>query len=298
MRRAAFTLLELVFVIVVMGILAKFGVELLSQAYQNFIFSSVNNRLQSQSEAAVETIASRLQYRIKDSVIAREADDDFFGLAGYTADNAPILEWVATDIDGFRGNSAVLPHWSGVIDIDASTAPTTLVSPGTDTVALNTLIGTLSNGGSTIDDAAIYFVGSDSDIRTGYGWDYAVGAITTQNEAMHPINDVAGQPTQFVSGVGVDFSGVDIYEYYQLAWTAYAVGITDYNASTSTGTLRLYYDYQPWKGERYANAKSAVLMDNVSTFQFRAAGSIVKIQVCVKDDLVEEYSLCKEKTVF
>ena len=298
MRRAAFTLLELIFVIVIMGILAKFGVELLSQAYQNFIFSSVNNRLQSQSEAAVETIASRLQYRIKDSVIARRTNGTFVGLAGNTDPTIPILEWVASDIDGFRGNSAVLPHWSGVIDIDASTAPTTLVSPGTDTVALNTLIGVLSNGGSTIDDAAIYFVGSDSDVQTGYGWNTATGPITTQNEAMHPINDVAGQPTQFVSGVGVDFSGVDIYEYYQLAWTAYAVGITDYNLSNNTGTLRLYYDYQPWKGESYADAKNEVLMDNVSTFKFRAAGSIVKIQVCVKDDLVEEYSLCKEKTIF
>lgn len=302
MRRAAFTLLELIFVIVIMGILAKFGVELLSQAYQNFIFSSVNNRLQSQSEAAVETIASRLQYRIKDSVIAREADDDFFGLAGYTADNAPILEWVATDIDGFRGSTSVLPHWSGIIDLDLSSS-TTLVSPGTDTAALNTLIGVLSNGGSGINNAAIYFIGSNSDITTGYGWDTAVGAITTQNEAMHPIrsNGVANQfvPTNGATGADNNFTGVDVYEYYQLAWTAYAVGITDYNATgNDTGTLMLYYDYQPWEGESYANAKNAVLMDNVSTFQFRAAGSIVKIQVCVKSDLIEEYSLCKEKTVF
>lgn len=298
MRRAAFTLLELIFVIVIMGILAKFGVELLSQAYQSFIFSSVNNRLQSQSEAAVETIASRLQYRIKDSVIAREADNEFFGLAGYNADNAPILEWIGTDIDGFRGNTAVLPHWSGIIDIDASTAPTTLVSPGTDTGELDTLIGILSHSSGTgINNAAIYFVGSDSDINN-YGWVGGTALADQNTSVMHRINTGANA-NEFVSGIaGVDFSGVDVYEYYQLAWTAYAVGITDYNASTSTGTLTLWYDYQPWEGESYAQAKSAVLMDNVSTFQFRAAGSIVKIQVCVKSDLIEEYSLCKEKTVF
>ena len=305
MRRAAFTLLELIFVIVIMGILAKFGVELLSQAYQSFIFSSVNNRLQSQSEAAVESIASRLQYRIKDSVIAREADGDHFGLAGYTADNAPVLEWVGYDVDGFRGNTAVLPHWSGIIDLDLSNA-NTLVSPGTDTGELNTLISTLSNGNSGIDNAAIYFVGSDSDIDTGYGWDSAVGAITTQNEAMHPIRRslVAGEedlliPTNGDTGADNNFTGVDVYEYYQLAWTAYAVGITDYNTTTSTGTLTLWYDYQPWEGENYEDDGTPVkLMDDVSTFQFRAAGSIIKIQVCVKSDLIEEYSLCKEKTVF
>ncbi|MFA5455923.1 MAG: type II secretion system protein [Sulfurimonas sp.] len=310
MRKSAFTLLELIFVIVVIGILSKYGIELLSQAYKNFIFSSVNNALQANSAAAVESIASRLQYRIKDSVIAREAGD-FFGLAGYSADSAPILEWVGADIDGFRGNTLTggvfLPHWSGIIDLDASTAPATLVSPGTDTGALDTLINTLSNGGSDINDAALYFIGSDSDVKTGYGWDHATGALTDQNvSVMHPINSVAGNPTQFVSGIGGgdDFSGVNVYEYYQLAWTAYAVGISNYDATTKTGTLMLYYDYQPWKGDTYlqkadgTQTKSAVIMDDVSTFQFKAVGSIVKIQVCVNSDLMEDYSLCKEKTIF
>jgi len=298
MRRSAFTLLELIFVIVIMGILAKFGVELLSQAYKSFISSSVNNRLQSQSAAAVETIASRLQYRIKDSVIARRLNGTFEPLASNTDPTIPILEWVGSDIEGFRGNSAVLPHWSGIIDLkDPSTNAAVLVSPQTDTGALNTLIGTLSNGGSSINDAALYFVGSDSDIETDYGWDGNLTQINTQDGAMHPINSIVGQPAQFAPASG-DFTGIDVYEYYQLSWTAYAVGISDYNTTTNTGTLMLYYDYQPWKGESYANAKSVKIMDDVSTFQFRAVGSIVQIQVCVNSDLMEDYSLCKEKTIF
>jgi len=296
MRKSAFTLLELIFVIVVMGILAKFGVELLSQAYKSFIFSSVNNALQSNSAAAVETIASKLQYRVKDSVIARESDNNFSGLAGYTAATAPILEWVGSDVDGFRGNTGTTPLWSGIIDLDPSSA-TALVSPGTDTTALNTLIGVLSPGATTINDAALYFIGSDSDIQTGYGWDGNVTAINNQNGTMHPINSIGGQPTQFAPATGT-FAGTNVYEYYQLAWTAYAVGISDYDAGTNTGTLMLYYDYQPWKGESYANGTAVKIMDNVSTFRFRAAGSIIKIEVCVNSDLVEDYSLCKEKTIF
>jgi len=301
MRRHAFTLLELIFVIVIMGILAKFGVEFLAQAYKSFISSSVNNALQAQSAAAVETIGSRLQYRIKDSVIARRLDGTFEPLASNTDPTIPILEWVGSDIEGFRGNTAVLPHWSGIIDLkDPSTTATSLVSPGTDTTEIDTLIGVLSHGsGTTIDNAALYFVGSDSDIKTGYGWDGNLTAINTQNGTMHPINDVSGQPTQFAPASG-DFTGVDVYEYYQLAWTAYAVGIDDYNDTTKTGTLKLWYDYQPWQGDIYTSGKSAIIMDNVSTFQFKAVGSIIKIQVCVNSDLVkdEEYSLCKEKTIF
>ncbi|MDD2652469.1 MAG: type II secretion system protein [Sulfurimonas sp.] len=305
MRKSAFTLIELIFVIVIMGILSKYGIELLFQAYNSFIFSKVNNELQSQSTAAVESVASRLQYRIKDSVIARQTDDSFQALAGNTDFTAPILEWVGYDADGLRGSAATTPLWSGIIDLDPSTA-TTLVSPATDTATLNTLVGALSPGATTINDAALYFVGSDSDIRTGYGWDGNLSAINTQNGVMHPIrrSTVAGEENLFIpvrgdNGNDNNLTGVNVYEYYQLAWTAYAVGIRDYNAGTKTGTLMLYYDYQPWKGENYLQHGTAVkLMDNVSTFRFRAAGSIVKIQVCVNSDLMEDYSLCKEKTVF
>lgn len=295
MRRSAFTLLELIFVIVILGILSKYGIELLSQAYKNFIFSNINNALQSQSAAAVETVAARLQHRIKDSVIARESGGAFSALAGYTAATAPILEWVGADIDGFRGNAGVLPHYSGVIDIGLSNA-TTLVSPETNTSALNSLISTLSNGVSGIDDAAIYFVGSDSDINN-YGWD-GTPLADHNTSVMHPIKQ-GTNVNEFESGIALDdFSGVNVYEYYQLAWTAYAVGIQDYNDTTKTGTLRLWYDYQPWNGDSYINAKNEILMENVSTFRFKAIGSIIKIQVCVNSDLMENYSLCKEKTVF
>lgn len=295
MRKSAFTLLELIFVIVVIGILSKFGVELLAQAYKSFIFSSINNSLQANSAMAVETIASRLQYRIKDSIIARQTNGNFEALASNTDLTAPILEWVGSDIDGFRGNAGTAPLWSGIIDLDLS-GSTALVSPATDTGALNTLIGTLSNGGSGINDAALYFVGSDSDINN-YGWNGV--ALTDHNTSvMHPINSIVGQPTQFAPATGT-FVGANVYEYYQLAWTAYAVGITDYNASTNTGTLTLWYDYQPWNGQNYAtHGKPVKLMDGVSTFQFKAVGSIVKIQVCVNSDVVEDYSLCKEKTIF
>jgi len=115
---------------------------------------------------------------------------------------------------------------------------------------------------------------------------------------MHPIK--SNGTSQFAPISGLDgsnstFAGANVYEYYQLAWTAYAVVHTP-----DDGNLTLYYDYQPWQGEMYTSGKSAVIMENVDTFRFKAVGSIVKIQVCVNSDLVkdEEYSLCKEKTIF
>ena len=304
MRRLAFTMLELVFVIVIMGILGKFGVEFIAQAYRNFIYANVNAKLQADSEMAVETIASRLQFRIKDSIIARVNDgnlSNFKALAGsdYNA-SATVLEWVGSDIEGYRGDT--LPYWSGVIDLrDPATTSTVLRSPETNTTRLNTLIGVLSNLLSNVNDSALYFMGSDSNIKTGYGWDG--NALTDQNGTMHPVrrNAIADQfvPINGATGADNNFSGVDVYEYYQLAWSAYAV-----EHNTTTNDLWLHYNYQPWRGENYrSDGNKTLIMQNVSTFRFKAVGSVVKIQVCVKSDIIDGgsnggYSLCKEKTVF
>ncbi|MEA2073393.1 MAG: type II secretion system protein [Campylobacterota bacterium] len=294
-NRTAFTMIELIFVIVIMGIIGKFGVEFLAQAYKSFIFSSVNNTLQQNSANAVEFIGSRLQYRIKDSTIARVGVGTPPVAIGSALDSSyTVLEWVASDVDSFRGDAT--PSWSAIIDLDASSA-TTLVSPGSNTGNIDTLVNVLSYGDSGIEDTALYFIGANSDVVSGYGWDGNLTLVNAQQGTMHPVN-ISGNVNEFVSSTGTDFTGVDLYEYYKLAWTANAIVYTDDGTGKSKGTLTFWYDYQPWLGESYSDGKSATIMEDISTFQFMAIDSIIKIQVCVKSDLVEEYSLCKEKTIF
>ncbi len=303
----AFTMLELLFVIVIMGILAKFGVEFLAQAYNNFIFTKINHTLQSRSESAVEFITKRLEYRIKRSVISRNTNNgtSYPGSFNYLSDstlsdnNATVLEWIAADNDGFRGN--VAPLWSGVIDLNSSNA-TRLISPGTNLNATSAQIHLLSYAnGATANNAAIYFINS---YLTTNPWGYG-GVITDQNQTLHPINFSVANPTQILPKAGTgDFSGREVFEYYKLAWTAYAVELKDYNigknAGKNVGDLYFYYDYRPWEGENYhTNGKKVLLAEKINTFRFRSAGSLIKVQVCAKSDLTgEEYALCKEKTVY
>jgi prepilin-type N-terminal cleavage/methylation domain-containing protein len=319
LKRHAFTMIELIFVIVIMGIIGKFGVEFLAQAYKDFIFSKVNHELQANSGAAVEIIAARLKNRIKDSVIARTgvppAAPVAIANADGTAANYTVLEWIGYDYEGFKGSASTNPDWSGIIDLNNTNANmTTLVSPGTDTNATNALISDLSDTNSSITDAALFFIGANSDIQTGYGWDGNLTAINAQQGAMHPIKNNAAFLDRFYNATGTNtFNGVDIYEYYKLAWTAYAIVYEP--GANNLGTLRLYWNYQPWKdrngdgnGDQFNTAgipvKSAVIMENVSTFQFTAIGDIMKIQVCTKSTVIDGvddgvgYSLCKEKTVF
>lgn len=303
-RRTAFTLIELIFVIVIMGILSKFGVEFLMQAYNTFIYSKINHELQSRSELAVQTIANRLQYRIPQSTIKRIQSTNYFTLAsnppeaGINPDDYNILEWIGYDIDGFRGGSNGKPLWSGVIDLnDTLTTDAKLFSPDTNTTAINSLIDALSD--STIANAALFFNSADYD-EDGFGWNGGA-ALNNHTRAMHPVNALSAN--EFSSSIaGVDFSGMRVYNRYFLAWTAYAVVHDEANAQ-----LWLYYDYQPWQGEKYNdfpnnNVKRSLLMDNVDTFRIRPSpdGTLFNIIVCVENNLTVEgtHSLCKEKVIF
>lgn len=293
MKRHAFSMIELIFVIVVMGIIGKFGTEFLAQTYKTFIYSSINNTLQSNSAYSVEFISSRLQYRIKDSVIARTSTTAAaVPIADATGSTYKVLEWISGDIDGFRATT--LPNWSGVIDLDLS-SKTVLVSPETNTTAIDNLVSILSYTGSSIGDIGLYFIGSNSDVLNSFGWN---GTLIDQSGSIHPVTSTTTNINEFTSSNGVDFTGVDIYEYYKLVWTANAIEID------ASNNLIFHYDYQPWNGETIANAKSKIIMENISTFQFRAIGSIMRIQVCAQSDIIQGdsgeggYSLCKEKTIF
>lgn len=172
----------------------------------------------------------------------------------------------------------------------------TLVSPETNTTAINDFITALRPTGSTTDfnDSVIYFIGSNSNVHTGFGWD------KTHHDALYPIHADSANVNHLVSDS--NFSDVDVYEYNQLAWSAYAIGIKDYNSTTHMGTLKLWHDYQPWAGEDYRDGNSTILMENVSTFRYSAVGSLLKIQVCTKSTYGAmsegNYSICKEKTVY
>ena len=289
-KKKAFSMLELVFVIVVIGILSKFGVEFLAQAYRNFIYSNINNKLQAKSEAAVEFIAKRLQYRIKGSEVSR------IGLIGaptsinnanVTGQNWTVLEWVSEDVDGYRGIRA--PYWSGVLDLDdPNTANNNLISLGTNLTDVSTNIHNL--GGVGIADTAIHFVGGVQDIR-GFGYEnpgVGVAALNSFDRSIHLI----GGNANAITGT---FGGVETFEYYKLAWTAYGIH------HDNSDRLWLYYNYQPWLGDDINDngIQRQLIMENVSSFRFIARESLIKIQVCVKSLLTnEEYSICKEKTVF
>lgn len=289
--RKGFTLLELIFVILIFGILSKFGADILYKIYENYIYSNTYNKMLNQSENAVIQIANRLQYRIKDSTIARDGIGGAIEPIGSNTGNEKVLEWIGTDIDGWKGTNTNKPDWSGFIDL-ANSTPAALSSPGTSAM----------NG-----DLALFFIGSDVDLTgNNFGWNGV--AIADQNKAMHRVNVADNTVT---AAVGGDFTGVDVFEFYQMAKSAFAVSmetdgkkITLPDGSTLPSyNLFLYYGYQPWSGEKAGvDGIKSLLSEDVLSFKFTSMGDILIVQVCTHDNEVtfsdEGYAVCKEKVVF
>ncbi|MDF1880682.1 prepilin-type N-terminal cleavage/methylation domain-containing protein [Sulfurimonas sp. MAG313] len=297
--KKGFTFLELVFVIVIMGILAKFGTNILVTTYDSYSTSTTNSKIMADVELTLKQISNRLQYRIKDSVIAGGAAQSLTAAPA----GARLIEWIGYDVDGWLGDAASTnPTWSGFIDLtDGNIAE--LDSPGTSTARANTVIQALRpvGSGTHIDDVAIFFTGQNADVTTDFGW--YVAALNSQNNvAAHKIQDNGAQVTKLVDNSGATFAGTDIYENYKLSWTAYALSFTNLNAN-GVGDLFLIYDYQPWAGETIAQGTQVLLLEGVQTFRFRALGETLQVQICVNNQNSlglndGGYSVCEEIAIF
>ncbi len=301
--KKAFTLIEVIVVITIIGILSGVGIDIFLRIYENYFQSRTQNELQAKTQLAMDQIAARLTYRIKPSVIMAQGVG---GASTYTSietadsnitSTVYRLEWIAYDNDSLRGmalesnSSYIQPGWSGFIDLDNSDK-NSLSTPGSFNASTQAIIDALSN--HTVDfnstafgnNAVIFFPDAPGNVDQ-FGW---YGSVPVRPHRVH-----ANGPSN-IDPVSLAFNGLnnEVYETYQLSYTAYAL---EYN--TTSRDLRLYYNYQPWDGENYSNGTSTLFLDNVSNFIFTQIGSMIKIQVCVtSNDSDNNYSLCKERAIF
>lgn len=295
-KRAAFTMIELVMVIVVMGIVASIGADIIVNLYENYIKTRAINKLQSQSELVLDQIAKRLDSRIKDSVIARDKST-FINYVALTDanDSYQILEWIGKDTESFKGISN--PGWSGFIDLDnpATTKPY-LITSGSELNTTSIIINALSYGDISLNAAdqnpAIIFKGQANLDLAQYGWGGSKGNHTLRVTRLN-------NTTLLLKDANATFPD-EISEQYDLAWSAYALVP---EGSANDFNLTLYYNYQPWEDEQYndINTSSSVIMEHVSTFKFTKIGDTIRLKLCIHDNNQSgnyDFAFCKEKVIY
>jgi prepilin-type N-terminal cleavage/methylation domain-containing protein len=267
----AFSMLELVFVIVILGIVASIGSEMIVKVYESYIVQRAEHRATLKTELAATQIANRLAsaipgtvYRIRTNDTYESIESDFVG--GATGDDYKGLQWVSRDTDSF--SAAATPGWSGFCDIIAS-AQTSLSTPGSNLVLTNDIIDNLSDDNKDIGDAVIYF---------------------PEDTTAHNIADGIG------GLITLDSNASRIVEHYKLAWSSYALMV-----DPADGHLYLYYNFSPTPAEPIGNdTPRSLLMENVSTFKFKGAGRTIRFKVCKQEPISADVNItaCKEKAVF
>lgn len=309
MKKTAFTLVEMLFVIVIIGILSTVGSEMFIKMFNSYTQSQAQNNIKSKTQLAMDKIVARLEYRVKNSVILSENATTIKTVGSTTT--APIfaLEWVGKDRDSLRGmansqdDTFIQPAISGFIDVQSSNKN-----------SLHTRGGNLSNAAAIIDDlsygdinfsscndgnnSAVIIFPNEAGTPNDYGW-YGV------NDPVLAHHVCRQDDTHFTYPVATrDFSsttGTEVFEHYDFSFSAYALEL-----NTNTNKLTLYYNYQPWNHEKYTNGDSAVLLDNVSTFRFLQKGDLLQVQLCVSTNAEYSnnlgndatYAYCKEKAIF
>ncbi len=307
-KRSAFTMIELVMVIVVFGIIASIGAEIITKVYENYLRTRAINRLQSQTEMTLEQVAKRLQYRIKDSVRASN-DGGVSWLPLPSAINTPgniynTIEWIGISNESFLGEhngTSVVPGWSGLIDLDSNTTKLgtrTLETPGSRLDMARDIILALTNGDVDMNNEggnlpALIFKGikplyNVNNYYTEGGNTYTTHVSRSANTTFHiPLDD--------------NLTDGNLFEQYYLSHSAYALAPV---GTADDFNLTLYYNYQPWEGETYTpHGTPAVLAEHVSTFRIRQDGDVVRIKLCIHDANQSiasnfDFSACKEKVIY
>lgn len=268
--RPAFTMVELIFVMIVLGIVASIGSEIIFQVYDGYIIQKAEHKATSKTELALNQIANRLRYAIPGTVSAR-ADKNAMPvrITELTGQNDKVMEWVGYDGDSFNAISSSSdrkPGWSGFCDLNASTS-TTIATPGSNLDLAKSII---SNLGGDIKDAAIFF--------------------PYENGKSRGISDGSGESITLDNAIA---SGDRIYERYKLSWSSYALEVDGNN------DLILHYGLKPTVNAPL-DQKSVLLLKHVTVFRFEGSEGSIRIKICKEEQIGtgNKIHACKEKVVF
>ena len=290
-NRDAFSMLELVFIIVVLGIVASIGSEIIAKVYKSYIIQRASYRSITKVELASMQIANRLTYAIPNTEIARRSltDGTYSSLSSSVGGNNQVLEWIGYDKEGFNLPNA--QGWSGFGELRtavSSPAIAGIVSWGTSIANTFNLMQNLSAGRNNLfNSGAVFFPDTYTTNDIGYngninGVSIVMGRFDATTFRFNPTNQTR-----------------TMKEHYKLAWSAYAIVSTIQR--NGLWELKLYHGFQPWNGIDYLTpgVQNNTLLKNVSVFQFSSAGNTIRFKICQQEFIgaVQKITTCREKVV-
>jgi len=257
--KRGFTLIELVFVIVVLGIISMFGADLYTKIYKSYVHVRAVNQLEARTQNAMMLITNRLEDRIKSSTIGRDlAVNDFVPISDLTNPRFDILEWIGQSVETRNINQRT-PGWSGFMSMsqlrdstwtaDADNAgyiadtraAFNMVSLGSNFPQVARIVGNLRattyNRPSTNTQVAVIFRvvtndASPTSVGIGFGYDRAVWA-DGRNRVLIAVGTPSAAGSGSIQGETITINqypfnpnnakSQEFSEQYYIAHSAYAI---------------------------------------------------------------------------
>lgn len=292
MIKKAFTLIELILVIVILAILSLIGSNIYTNVYKNYLTSKVVDEVEDKTKLALDQIASRLSDRVKQATIGRRSSNSNDIVLVYDSrlqQDHDILEWIgqSTQSRNLAGNSVDDSiGWSGFLDMGRYEDGKAILIGGRLSAAIN-VINSISRGGNQ--NLAMIFQGISTTRENGYGF-------RGENPNKIMVFNMPNNGARIT--LARDYMGEEISDRYQIAHSAYAI-------VPENGNLYLYYDYRPWIGQTYRNGRKSLLAENITLFRFRGfSASGMDLKLCVnagaeKHGVTDNrFVVCKTKVVF
>lgn len=317
--KKAFTLVELIMVIVILAIISAFGAELYTKIYRSYAHSRAINNLEDKTNIALARISALLQDRIRGTEIVRTAGTAGFVSLMQTNPNHDVIEWIGqstqTKYIADNTNPGIASQraagWSGFMDISTLVPPAgagaggtnqlvanaNVVSQGSRIDAVQRTINNIYNGAGADTNFGLifYFRPEITNVATDFGYD----GTTSSKVAM--VRHVSGTNSDIINVVTPNTGG-NISNMYYISHSAYALvpdNIQDvnYDGTANYGrnfNLVLKYNYRPWNNEQYMNGNHATaeqagntstIAENVAVFRFtydESSGGVA-LKLCLRD---------------
>jgi len=250
MKKTAFTMVELIMTIIIMGILAGGTYISLEKLYTKSAKSKAISELSFDTTLISNQISALLSYRVPSTVIGYDSNSSKF-VSIYNLDKEyNILEWIGTDFERYKAGV-----YSGFVDFRKSDKDTNMIySPDTSDINSSALIfaGSFDEGGVVYSD----------EFNNSFGW---------YGNSSHEIFEINSTSTD--QELGLTTAPSKIYEKYYLLKSAYAIAKYDENISScnslsnsnieaTESSLLLFYNYKPWKGETFCDDADVTILSN------------------------------------
>jgi prepilin-type N-terminal cleavage/methylation domain-containing protein len=319
--KKAFTLIEILIVIVILGILATITTKILIKVYENYYYSKVYNRLAYKTDMALNIIASKLTNRIKNTLIAVKCETDstsgnncidgkvegFNALSVVSSENESerdkykVLEWLGEDVYSKRGMwddnvKRVVPGFSGFVDLKKTVVGTndtyTIISPYSRFDYVSAIDGNWTESWGISGDIfsnkyeVLIFSGSDNrgdilDINTSYGYYHNPATRVFEIDDYKMSKEANGLYDTNLSIKAITPSNSTTVYEKYFLVNSAYAIVPVYNASTNDYNLTLFFNYYPWNNQIYTYGNSSLLVSNVTRFKFKEENGVVRILLCI-----------------